>query len=187
MGLLDEIRRELQNALEEAQRQAEAGAPGAARPAPPGPVPPRPSQGASVGAPRPPVDWPKPGRKIANAAQTAARSTATAPQRVDGRLQRERLERPNAAPAGVPARSDEPTTEDFRRKVESMQAEEPVALGALDAFDLGLETAAPGGAGAPPVVGDLTFSPRDVLRAFVLGEIIDEPRSRRAAPPRRRS
>jgi hypothetical protein len=57
------------------------------------------------------------------------------------------------------------------------------------AFDLGLETAPapPGTAEAAAAAAGLTFSPRDVLRAFVLGEIIDEPRSRRAAPPRRRS
>jgi hypothetical protein len=72
-----------------------------------------------------------------------------------------------------------------------MAAGEPQAVFPEPAYDLGLDenrgASSPGenrsaGAGDP-----LTFSAQDVLRALILGEVIDEPRGRRGRPPHRKS
>ena len=91
--------------------------------------------------------------------------------RVDGRLQRQGLER--IAPA-LPSMPPGPSGEDFRRKVEAMTGGEPDALGALSV----------GAAAAATEASSLTFGPRDVLRAIVLSGALDEPRGRRALRPR---
>lgn len=178
MSLLNKLKRELENALREASA---ASAKQAAAPKPP--IAARPV----VEAP----NWPRPGRKIdqqrASDARKAAREQARNPiagapaQRVAGRLYRESLMRMAPGPSSMPtaaAAAAEPTTEDFRRKVEAMTSAEL----SLPAFDLAPDEA------APPEAEPLTFTPRDILRAFVLGEVMDEPKGRRccAAPGRPR-
>jgi len=173
MALLDDLRRELENAVAEAKRKTEQEA---ARVA-----------GQSSGSVSP-----GPGRatRPLPAAASPPREAAPPPpvaQRVNGRLERERLVR---VPPGGAAQQTGPTAEDFRRKVAEMDRhdaplnalEDPPTGAAAPAFDLGLSDAP---AAAPQQVG-LSFTAREVLRALVLGEVLDEPKGRRAHRPHRR-
>lgn len=167
MGLFDDIRRELQNALEEARRATEAQAPAG----PAGPV----ARGRGAGQEGPAPEWPKSGRKIEQTGQSARASAAT--QRVEGRLQRERLERPAPDAPAMPRR---PSGDDFRRKVTAMEAGEPEALGTLSSPPLDLTEPERAAVQTTVSTSGLTFTARDVLRALVLGEVFDEPKGRRA-------
>jgi hypothetical protein len=172
MGLFDEIRRELQNALEEAKRAAEAQS----QAGPAGPVAHGPGQRGPAPGP------PQPGRTSHRPDQTARPSPATPP--ADTRLQRNPLERATAAPSAI-AGADSSIA--AREKLERRVSGEPAARRAppVSSFDLGL-TDTPGvPADQEPSgkSGGLTFTPREVLRALVLGEVLDEPKGRRARRP----
>lgn len=112
------------------------------------------------------------------APQTPALPAATA--RVGGRLQRQGLQKAALASPALPVG---PTTDDFRRKVETMQRDEAAPLNVLGpsvpmpAFDLDIP---PDPATAPPS-GRTTFalSARDLLRALVLGSVVAAPRAKR--------
>lgn len=114
-------------------------------------------------------------RELDAAAARPTTSEPTSSARRGGRLQRERLER--VAPAAPSMVSAEPSDDDFRRKVDAMASGEPEALGVLSpaasAFDL------TGDAGPEP----LSLEGRDMLRAILLGEALDEPKGRRTRRP----
>ena len=95
--------------------------------------------------------------------------------RVGGRLVREGLQKVSLASV---AAASSPSADDFRRKVETMERSEAAPLNALPssspasspAFDLGL----------PDAPDDLLgASARELVRAFVLGGVLNEPRGRR--------
>ena len=156
MGVLDDIRREFTRALEQAQRVGAAGPPGPAADRRPGQAP----------------DGPKPTR---NAERPGDVTQPTAPTQrgADGRLQRESLQR--TAP---PAISPEPSSDDFRRKVAVMAAGEPEPMGALPAPDV-----SPPHQATVTTPGPFTLAARDMLRAVLLVEVLDEPKGRRARRP----
>ncbi len=94
--------------------------------------------------------------------------------RVGGRLVREGLQKVASAPP-APA----PSADDFRRKVEAMEQGEAAPLNSLaPAFDLGLPDAT-----LAALDGPLGADARELVRAFVLGGVLNEPRGRRT--PRR--
>ena len=151
MGLLDELRRELERAVVEAQR---ANTP---------PV---------AGPPRPPQAPPPAART--NTRDTGKSTAVT--KRIGGRLVRTPLARGEMAGSPV---SQEATSADFQRKVRTLEASEAGALnalpGAAPAFDLGL----PGAKDAGTPIGKLSFALPDLVRALILGGLLGPPKGRR--------
>ena len=160
MALLDDLKRELERALEEAKRTSEAG--------PSGPVAQPPRRPAAGPTPMPPQ-----GRAVGRLGETV-RSTAPT-QRVGGRLLKDKLERGPAVPT-VTAVPREATEADFRRKVAAMQQGEASALNALPASAF-LEPTAAAPLAAEPA--SLRFTPGDILRSVILSEVLGTPRGRR--------
>lgn len=117
---------------------------------------------------------------VAGAAVGGEPAAAGGPQRVGGRLQRERLERTASPGRALPFDSAGPSDTDFRRKTEAMQAGEPEALRALpaSAFDLEFSNDQEALEAPPDVARELNLTSRDVLRALVLGEVFGEPKGR---------
>lgn len=180
MGLFDDIKREFEKALQEAAAQGQQakqkmpGWVGSDKPAPGLDGPARPVS-ARPGGPR----------QIQQADQ---RQTSSAPtlRSANGRLEKEQLQRIAGPPPLIPA---EPSAEDFRRKVQQLEGDHGNdAPGSLPAgvFDLDLPPAV---AAAPPLdpPAGITFTAREVLRALILGEVIDEPKGRRGRRPHRPS
>lgn len=97
--------------------------------------------------------------------------------RVDGRLVRQGLQKVASAPTAAPPLP--PSAEDFRRKVETMEQDEAAPLNALvssPAFDLGLPESAQNAVSAPD--SPLGANARELIRAFVLGGVLNKPRGR---------
>ena len=172
MGLLDDLRKVMTEAVEAAQRAAEEE---------------KRRQAGKIGGAASPSGREDAAARRSPSGEPAASGGGTFPQgRVGGRLQRESLER--VAPA-APAMPSEPSGEDFRHKVEAMESGEPAALGALPAAPFDLDLTGDEGvqtfpvAGTAPAAPPFTLDPRDVLRAVLLGEVLDEPKGRRARRP----